>query len=49
MPSIQRDTIDSLRRDLEEEHPGQLANALRVAIDAIVLSHYVLNGLNGAA
>ena len=32
--------------DLEEEHPAQLADALRVAVDARVLAHDVLNGLD---
>ena len=35
--------------DFQEEHPDELADALRVAVDADVLSHDVLNGLNGAA
>ncbi len=33
--------------DLEEEHPGELADALRIAIDAHVLAHDVLNGFDG--
>ena len=32
--------------DLEEEHPAQLADALRVAIHANILAHDVLNGFN---
>ncbi len=39
----------ALVKDLEKEHPGQLADALRVTIDAIVLAHDVLNGFDGAA
>ena len=35
--------------DLEEEHPAQLADALRIAIDAHVLAHDVLNGFDGGA
>ena len=32
--------------DLEEEHPAQLADALRIAIDAHILAHDVLNGFD---
>ena len=32
--------------DLEEEHPDQLADALRVAIDADILAHDVLDGFD---
>ncbi len=32
--------------DFEEEHPRELADALRIAIDAHVLAHDVLNGFN---
>ena len=32
--------------DLEEEHPAQLADTLRIAIDACVLAHDVLNGFD---
>jgi hypothetical protein len=35
--------------DLEEKHPAQLADALRVAIDAGVLAHDVLDRFNGVA
>ena len=35
--------------DLEEEHPAQLADALRIAIDADVLAHDVLDGFDGGA
>ncbi len=33
--------------DLEEEHPDELADALRVAIDADILAHDVLDGFDG--
>ena len=32
--------------DLEEEHPDELADALRVAIDADILAHDVLDGFD---
>jgi len=35
--------------DLEEEHPAQLADALGVAVDATVLAHDVLDGLDEGA
>src|SRR3546814_11196235 len=35
--------------DLQEQHPDQLANALRVAVDADVLAHDVLDGFDGGA
>ena len=35
--------------DLEKEHPAQLADALRIAIDAHVLAHDVLNRLDEGA
>ena len=35
--------------DLEEEHPAQLADALGVAVDAGVLAHDVLDGLDEGA
>ena len=35
--------------DLEEEHPDQLADALRIAIDTHILAHDVLNGLDNSA
>ncbi len=39
----------ALVEDLEKEHPGKLANALGIAVDAVVLAHDVLDGLDGAA
>jgi hypothetical protein len=35
--------------DFQEEHPAQLADALRIAIDAGILAHDVLNGFNDGA
>jgi hypothetical protein len=35
--------------NLEEEQPGELADALRIAIDAHILAHDVLNGFDGCA
>ena len=35
--------------DLEEEHPAQLADALRIAVHAGVLAHDVLDGLDEGA
>ena len=35
--------------DLEEEHPTQLADALGVAVDANILAHNVLDGLDEGA
>ncbi|MGA7415480.1 MAG: hypothetical protein WBW33_33725 [Bryobacteraceae bacterium] len=35
--------------DLEEEHPAKLGNVLGVAIDAGILAHDVLDGLDGVA
>ena len=35
--------------DLEEEQPGELTDALRIAIHAHVLAHDVLNGFDGGA
>ena len=35
--------------DLEEEHPAKLADALGIAIDAGVLTHDVLDGLDDGA
>src|SRR3546814_6879649 len=32
--------------DLEEQHPAELADALRVAVDSGVLAHDVLDGLD---
>ena len=33
-------------KDLEEEHPAELGDALRVSVDAGVLPHDVLDGLD---
>jgi hypothetical protein len=41
--------ILALVEDLQEEHPGQLADALGVAVDAVVLAHDVLDGFDGGA
>ena len=35
--------------DLEEKHPGQLAEALGITVNAVVLAHDVLDGFDGAA
>ena len=35
--------------DLEEEHPAELGDALGVAVDAAILAHDVLDGLDGVA
>ncbi|MCY1274001.1 hypothetical protein D9M69_428630 [compost metagenome] len=35
--------------DLEEQHPHELADALRIAVNADVLAHDVLDGFDGAA
>jgi hypothetical protein len=35
--------------DLEEDHPDELADALRVAVDTGVLAHDVLDGLDRRA
>jgi hypothetical protein len=35
--------------NLEEKHPAQLTDALRVTIDAAVLAHDVLDGLDDVA
>jgi hypothetical protein len=39
----------ALVEDLEKEHPGELAQTLGVTVDAVVLAHDVLDGLDGAA
>ena len=39
----------ALVEHFEKEHPGELAEALGIAVDAVVLAHDVLDGLDGAA
>ena len=41
-------SLFALVEDLEEEHPSELADPLSVAVDAVVFTHDVLNGLDGA-
>ena len=35
--------------DLQEEHPAKLGKTLRIAIDAHILAHDVLNGFDGVS
>jgi hypothetical protein len=35
--------------DFQKKHPAKLRQALRVAIDANILAHDVLNGFNGVS
>lgn len=42
-------SLFALIEDFKEEHPGELTDALGVAVDTVVFAHHVLDGLDGAA
>ena len=39
----------ALIKNLEELHPGKLADTLGIAVDAVILAHDVLDGFYGTA